>query len=70
MVECAQESVLGREEGRGAVVNKPFNLERATKSAWGDSCALTKSRQSLRGFVLTRGAPAWIKEQDWGRPNS
>lgn len=47
MVECAQESVLGHKEGRGAVVNKPFNLERATKSAWGNSRALTKSRQSL-----------------------
>lgn len=70
MVECAEESVLGHKEGRGAVANTPFNLERAIKSAWGNSCALTKSRQSLWAFVLTQGTPVWIKVEDWGHPSS
>jgi len=47
MVECAEESVSGHKEGNEAAENTPFNLERAIKSAWGNSCALTKSRENL-----------------------
>lgn len=70
MAECAEESVLGHKEGKGAAVNTPFNLECAIKSAWGNSCTLMKSRESLQDFILTQGMPVWIMVEDWGHPNS
>lgn len=51
-------------------MNTPFKWERASKSAWGNSCVLTKSRESLWDSVLTQGVPIWIKVEDWGHHNS